>query len=90
LKREDAKMKFSCYGDRAKPAVLLMHGMCQDWHSMYEFLGDLEKDYYLIIPAMDGFYEGSAEWIFRIVRKLFWKDTATVRWFTPTGRSLLT
>lgn len=55
-------MKFSCYGDIEKPAVLLMHGMCQDWHSMYQFLSDLEKNYYLIIPAMDGFYEGSAEW----------------------------
>lgn len=54
-------MLFTTYGDINNPAVLLMHGMCQDWHSMYDFLHKLEEKYYLIIPAMDGFYENSGE-----------------------------
>ncbi len=54
-------MLFTTYGNRNNPAVLLMHGMCQDWHSMYDFLHDLEDVYYLIIPGMDGFYDGSGE-----------------------------
>lgn len=54
-------MLFTTYGDKNNPAVLLMHGMCQDWHSMYDFLHRLEEKYYLIIPAMDGFYENSGE-----------------------------
>ncbi len=52
-------MIFTTYGDGNSPAVLLMHGMCQDWHSMYGFLHSLEKKYYLIVPAMDGFYDKS-------------------------------
>lgn len=54
-------MLFTTYGDKHKRAVLLMHGMCQDWRSMYQFLHKLEDDYYLIIPAMDVFYENSGE-----------------------------
>ncbi len=54
-------MIFTTYGNRNNPAVLLMHGMCQDRHSMYDFLHDLEAVYYLIIPGMDGFYDGSSE-----------------------------
>ncbi len=54
-------MLFTTYGKIDNPAVLLIHGMCQDWHSMYYFLGKLEEKYHLIIPAMDGFYEGSGE-----------------------------
>lgn len=54
-------MKFTIYGRMESPAVLLMHGMCQDWHSMYHFLGGLEEKYCLIIPAMDGFYPGGGE-----------------------------
>ncbi len=54
-------MLFTTYGNRNNPAVLLMHGMCQDWHSMYYFLHDLEAVYYLIVPGMDGFYDGSGE-----------------------------
>ncbi len=54
-------MIFTTYGNRNRPAVLLMHGMCQDWRSMYLFLHDLEKQYYLILPAMDGFYDKSGD-----------------------------
>lgn len=52
-------MVFNTYGDKEKPAVILMHGMCQHWKSMYDFMHDLEEKYYLIIPGMDGFYEGA-------------------------------
>ena len=38
-----------------------MHGMMQDWHSEYELLKPLEENYMLIVPAMDGFYDGSPE-----------------------------
>ena len=34
-----------------------MHGMCQDWHSVYERVKPLEKEFRIIIPAMDGFYD---------------------------------
>ncbi len=54
-------MIFTTYGNENNPAVLLMHGMCQDWHSMYLFLHNLEKQYYLIVPAMDGFYDKSGD-----------------------------
>lgn len=54
-------MLFTTYGSRKNAPVLLMHGMCQDWKCMYEFLHKLENYYYLIIPAMDGFYNGSGE-----------------------------
>ena len=38
-----------------------MHGMCQHWKFMYDFMHKLEGRYYLIIPGMDGFYENSCE-----------------------------
>lgn len=52
-------MVFNTYGDINKPVVILMHGMCQHWRSMYDFMHKLEEKYYLIIPGMDGFYEGT-------------------------------
>ena len=54
-------MIINTYGDINNPAVILMHGMCQNWKSMYELMHNLEKRYYLIIPAMDGFYENSGK-----------------------------
>lgn len=56
-------MLFNEYGDKNKPAVLLMHGMLQDWHSVYEFMHYLEEDYRLIIPAMNGMYPNSPEFV---------------------------
>lgn len=50
-------MIFNTYGDIKAPSVILMHGMCQHWKSMYELMHKLEEKYYLIIPGMDGFYE---------------------------------
>ena len=52
-------MLFNEFGSKENPTILLLHGMMQDWHSEYELLKPLEKTYHLIIPAQDGFYEGS-------------------------------
>ncbi|MBQ8860331.1 MAG: hypothetical protein IJ015_03215 [Ruminococcus sp.] len=52
-------MLFNEFGNKENPPVLLLHGMMQDWHSEYEMLKPLEEYYRLIIPAQDGFYDGS-------------------------------
>ncbi len=54
-------MLFNEFGKKENPAVLLMHGMMQDWRSEYELLRPLEEHYRLIIPAQDGFYDGSGD-----------------------------
>ncbi len=54
-------MLFNEFGSNENPAILLMHGMMQDWHSEYEMLKPLEKYYRLLIPAMDGFYDHSSD-----------------------------
>ena len=54
-------MLFNEFGLKENPPVLLLHGMMQDWHSEYEMLKGLEKYYRLIIPAQDGFYDGSGD-----------------------------
>ncbi len=54
-------MLFNEFGSKENPPVLLLHGMMQDWKSEYELLRPLEKYYRLIIPAQDGFYDGSGE-----------------------------
>ncbi len=54
-------MKFNDFGSKENPPVLLLHGMMQDWHSEYELLKPLEEHYHLIIPAQDGFYDGSGD-----------------------------
>lgn len=54
-------MLFNEFGKKDSPPVLLLHGMMQDWHSEYELLKSLEQNYRLIIPAQDGFYDGSGD-----------------------------
>lgn len=54
-------MIFHEFGNIKNPSILCMHGMMQDWNSEYELLKPLEKYYRLIIPAMDGFYDGSPD-----------------------------
>lgn len=54
-------MLFNEFGKKENPPVLLLHGMMQDWHSEYEMLKPLEEHYRLIIPAQDGFYDGSGD-----------------------------
>lgn len=49
-------MLFNEFGEKGKKVILCMHGMCQDWHSVYERVKPLEKDFRIIVPAMDGFY----------------------------------
>lgn len=52
-------MLFNEFGEKGNPVILGMHGMCQDWHSEYKMLKPLEKDFRLIVPAMDGMYPNS-------------------------------
>lgn len=54
-------MLFTEFGLKENPPMLLLHGMMQDWHSEYEMLKGLERNYRLIIPAQDGFYDGSGD-----------------------------
>lgn len=54
-------MLFNEFGNIENPPVLLLHGMMQDWRSEYKLLKPLEDHYRLIIPAQDGFYDGSGD-----------------------------
>jgi len=54
-------MLFTEFGSKENPPLLLLHGMMQDWYTEYEMLKGLEVNYRLIIPAQDGFYEGSGD-----------------------------
>ena len=54
-------MLFTEFGSKENPPMLLLHGMMQDWHTEYEMLKGLEEHYRLIIPAQDGFYDGSGD-----------------------------
>lgn len=54
-------MLFNEFGSKENPAILLMHGMLQDWHSIWEVLKSLEEKYRVIVPAMDGMYENSPD-----------------------------
>lgn len=54
-------MLFNTYGNINAPNLLLMHGMLNDWHIVYEKMKSLADEYYLIIPAMDGCYDGSSD-----------------------------
>lgn len=56
-------MIFNEFGSKENPVVICMHGMCQDWHSMHEFLSKLEDRYYVVYPAMTGFSEGSEDFV---------------------------
>ena len=56
-------MLFNEFGSKENPAILLMHGMLQDWHSVYDFMHYLEKDYRLIIPAMNGMYPNAPQFV---------------------------
>lgn len=50
-------MLFNEFGNKNGKVLLCLHGMCQNWLTEYELLKPLEKDFRLIIPAMDGFYD---------------------------------
>ncbi|MBQ4396508.1 MAG: hypothetical protein II828_03185 [Clostridia bacterium] len=54
-------MLFHTYGEFNAPKLLLMHGMLNDWHIVYDKMKSLADKYYLIIPAMDGCYDGSGD-----------------------------
>lgn len=54
-------MLFNEFGNKKNPVILCLHGMLQDWHSEYELVKPLEKEFHLIVPAMDGMYPNSPE-----------------------------
>lgn len=54
-------MQFNEFGEPNNPPLLLLHGMMQDWRCLYEMLRPLEQHYRLILPAQDGFYDGSGD-----------------------------
>ena len=56
-------MLFNEFGVKGKSAILLMHGMLQDWHSVYDRMYYLEDKYRLIIPAMNGMYPNAPQFI---------------------------
>ncbi|MDP4152514.1 MAG: alpha/beta hydrolase [Bacillota bacterium] len=52
---EVIKVTFETFGDESKPSLLLLHGMVCTWEQNFSHLiGDLQRNYYLILPAYDG------------------------------------
>lgn len=47
-----AKLKVTTSGDRAKPALLLVHALGTDGRFWEEAVADLEKDYFCIVPDL--------------------------------------
>lgn len=56
-------MEFHTFGNTNNKKLLLMHGMICDWQKFYNLLKPLEQDFYLIVPAMDGCYDGALDFI---------------------------
>lgn len=54
-------MLFNEFGKKENPAILLLHGMIQDWRSLWEPLKSLEEKYRVIVPAMTGMYGNSPD-----------------------------
>lgn len=52
-------MLFNEFGNPENPTLLIMHGMMNDWKVVYEKMKSLANEYYLIVPAMDGCYDGA-------------------------------
>lgn len=48
-------MEFHEFGNVKHPKLLLIHGMAMTWELCFEkIIGELSKEYYLIVPAIDG------------------------------------
>lgn len=56
-------MKFDVLGKKSNPAILLIHGMFCNGDSVKNFAKYLQDEYYIIIPTMDGHYEGSGDYL---------------------------
>lgn len=52
-------MKFETLGKKEDPALLLIHGMFCTAESCMPFANLLKNDYYIILPTLDGHYDGS-------------------------------
>src|SRR5690606_25772416 len=50
-----SEMEFHEFGNVKHPKLLLIHGMAMTWELCFEkIIGELSKEYYLIVPAIDG------------------------------------
>ncbi len=56
-------MKFHEFGVENENVIILLHGMCQKWSTVYEQLKPLEEEYHLIVPAMTGYSENDTNYI---------------------------
>lgn len=52
-------MLFNEFGSKDKPVLLCLHGMMEDWRSIYRILKPLEEHYRLLVTSLDGFHDGS-------------------------------
>ena len=51
-------MKFYCFGDEAKPVILLLPGTCCHWKRNFgHVLPLLERDFHVVCVSYDGFDE---------------------------------
>ncbi len=48
-------MKFYEFGTENEKTLILLHGMCQKWQSVYEQLKELQTEYHLILPVLTGY-----------------------------------
>ena len=56
-------MIFNVIGKKGKPVVVLIHGMYNNEKSVLPVAEYLKKDYYVIVPTLDGHYKGSRHFI---------------------------
>lgn len=52
-------MKFNVFGNKDNPVVLLLHPLFYDWKIFEKIIDKMKKKYYLIVPTLDGHYNGS-------------------------------
>ena len=53
-------MKFKKFGDKNKPAIILLHGGGLSWWSYKNVLDKLQAKYYVVLPIIDGHGEDGA------------------------------
>ena len=53
-------MLFKEFGDKKKPAIILLHGGGLSYWSLQSHIDDLQKDYYVVCPIIDGHGEDYA------------------------------
>jgi pimeloyl-ACP methyl ester carboxylesterase len=57
-------MKYKDFGNKDNPTIILMHGGGLSWWSLNNIIDDLEKQYHIVTPIIDGHGEdGQTEFI---------------------------